>query len=104
MKLNNLEILNINGALQALAKEKIAGAFKFKLLKLLRQIEPEAKTIIESLELTDKKRIAKTEGNKEILETEQELELNMITEKELEPLAVSVSDLVTLEKVIEEGE
>lgn len=104
MKLNNLEILNINGALQALAKEKIAGAFKFKLLKLLRQIEPEAKIIIESLELTDKKRIAQTEGNQEILETEQELELNMITEKELEPLAVSVSDLVTLEKVIEEGE
>lgn len=104
MKLNNLEILNINGALQALAKEKIAGAFKFKLLKLLRQIEPEAKTIIESLELTDKKRIAQTEGNQEILETEQELELNMITEKELEPLAVSVSDLVTLEKVIKEGE
>lgn len=104
MKLNNLEILNINGALQALAKEKIAGAFKFKLLKLLRQIEPEAKTIIESLELTDKEKIAQTEGNKEILETEQELELNMITEKELEPLAVSVSDLVTLEKVIEEGE
>lgn len=94
----------MNGALQALAKEKIAGAFKFKLLKLLRQIEPEAKTIIESLELTDKERIAQTEGNKEILETEQELELNMITEKELEPLAVSVSDLVTLEKVIEEGE
>lgn len=104
MKLNNLEILNINGALQALAKEKIAGAFKFKLLKLLRQIEPEAKTIIESLELTDKKRIAQTEGNQEILETEQELELNMITEKELEPLAVSVSNLVALEKIIEEGE
>lgn len=104
MKLNNLEILNINGALQALAKEKIAGAFKFKLLKLLRQIEPEAKTIIESLEITDKKRIAQTEGNKEILETEQELELNMITEKELEPLALSVPDLITLEKVIEEGE
>lgn len=104
MKLNNLEILNINGALQALAKEKIAGAFKFKLLKLLRQIEPEAKTIIESLELTDKKRIAQTEGNQEILETEQELELNMITEKELEPLALSVPDLITLEKVIEEGE
>lgn len=104
MKLNNLEILNINGALQALAKEKIAGAFKFKLLKLLRQIEPEAKTIIESLELTDKKRIAQTEGNQEILETEQELELNMITEKELEPLAVSVSNLVALEKVIKEGE
>lgn len=104
MKLNNLEILNINGALQALAKEKIAGAFKFKLLKLLRQIEPEAKTIIESLEITDKERIAKTEGNKEILETEQELELNMITEKELEPLAVSVSNLVALEKVIKEGE
>lgn len=94
----------MNGALQALAKEKIAGAFKFKLLKLLRQIEPEAKTIIESLELTDKERIAQTEGNKEILETEQELELNMITEKELEPLALSVSDLVALEKVIEEGE
>lgn len=104
MRLNNLEILNINGALQALAKEKIAGAFKFKLLKLLRQIEPEAKTIIESLELTDKKRIAQTEGNQEILETEQELELNMITEKELEPLAVSVSNLVALEKVIKEGE
>lgn len=104
MKLNNLEILNINGALQALAKEKIAGAFKFKLLKLLRQIEPEAKTIIESLEITDKKRIAQTEGNQEILETEQELELNMITEKELEPLAVSVSNLVALEKVIKEGE
>lgn len=104
MKLNNLEILNINGALQALAKEKIAGAFKFKLLKLLRQIEPEAKIIIESLELTDKKRIAQTEGNQEILETEQELELNMITEKELEPLAVSVSNLVALEKIIEEGE
>lgn len=104
MKLNNLEILNINGALQALAKEKIAGAFKFKLLKLLRQIEPEAKTIIESLEFTNKKRIAQTEGNQEILETEQELELNMITEKELEPLAVSVSNLVALEKIIEEGE
>lgn len=104
MKLNNLEILNMNGALQALAKEKIAGALKFKLLKLLRQIEPEAKTIIESLEITDKERIAKTEGNKEILETEQELELNMITEKELEPLALSVSDLVALEKVIKEGE
>lgn len=104
MKLTNLEILNINGALQALAKEKIAGAFKFKLLKLLRQIEPEAKTIIESLEITDKKRIAQTEGNQEILETEQELELNMITEKELEPLAVSVSNLVALEKVIKEGE
>lgn len=104
MKLNNLEILNINGALQALAKEKIAGAFKFKLLKLLRQIEPEAKTIIESLEFTDKKRIAQTEGNQEILETEQELELNMITEKELEPLALSVSNLVALEKIIEEGE
>lgn len=104
MRLNNLEILNINGALQALAKEKIAGAFKFKLLKLLRQIEPEAKTIIESLELTDKEKIAQTEGNKEILETEQELELNTITEKELEPLALSVSDLVALEKVIEEGE
>ncbi len=104
MKLNNLEILNMNGALQALAKEKIAGAFKFKLLKLLRQIEPEAKTIIESLEFTNKKRIAQTEGNQEILETEQELELNMITEKELEPLAVSVSNLVALEKIIEEGE
>ena len=104
MKLNNVELINIHNVLQALAQQKIAGAFKFKLLKLTKAVGEEARTVIESLEFKEDGKVKESEENEEILKVEQDVSLPRINEKDLEPLEISVADLLVLEPIIDKGD
>ncbi|KAA9242158.1 MULTISPECIES: hypothetical protein [Aerococcus] len=104
MKLTNLQITNINNVLGALADTKVTGAFKFKLFKTAKRFAAEAKDIIDTLDFDDNGTSLPTEGNKEILEMDQEINLEPLTEDELSELPLSISDLAVLEPIIIKGE
>ncbi|MHA6393455.1 hypothetical protein ACX3TR_06380 [Aerococcus mictus] len=45
-----------------------------------------------------------SEENEEILKVEQDVSLPKINEKDLEPLEISVADLLVLEPIIDKGD
>jgi len=98
MKLSNIQIVNANNALTELAEEKLQGAFKFKLFELKKVLEDKHKLVAETLEgVSDQKE------QEEILLEEQEIGTDRkLTEDELEPLAMSLKQLVSLKPFIEE--
>ena len=94
--MKNYEIANVNQALGGLMNEKIRGRLKFKLFKNKRLAEDAVKLIAESFE-----GIEDSEERLEIMDEEQELKIDKFTLDELEPLALSVSDISMLEPIIE---
>jgi len=98
MKLSNIQIVNANNALTELAEEKLQGAFKFKLFELKKVLEDKHKLVAETLEGVDD-----DQEQKEILLEEQEIGTERkLTEDELEPLPMSLKQLVSLKPFIEE--
>ena len=97
MKLTNNQIFAINGVLSDLFDEKLTGAFKFKLFKTKAELEKGVEIVQKALEGVDDE-----EEVKEIAEQTQDLNIELLTEEELEPLPLSMAQLVALQGIIEE--
>lgn len=100
--MKNAEIRAIAYELQELLNIPTRGVFKFKLAKLSKQFLDKARIIEGSLEVDEKGVILNTQGNKEILELEDNFEFTKLTYRELEPLEISTRTVLNLEKIIEE--
>ena len=97
MKLTNNQIFAINGVLSELVNEKLTGSFKFKLFKTKAELERAIEIVQKALEgVVDEDEVA------EIAEQTQDLNVELLTEEELEPLPLSMAQLVLLQAIIEE--
>lgn len=97
MKLTNNQIFAINGVLGELVNEKLTGSFKFKLFKTKAELERAIEIVQKALEgVVDEEEVA------EIAEQTQDLNIESLTEEELEPLPLSMAQLVLLQAIIEE--
>src|SRR5699024_4126938 len=99
MKLTNNQIYAINGVLSELVNEKLTGSFKFKLFKTKAELERAFEIVQKALEGVDDE-----EEVKEIAEETQDLNIELLTEDELEPLPLSMAQLVALQEIIEKGD
>ena len=99
MKLTNNQIYGIYGVLMELVNEKLTGSFKFKLFKTKAELERAIEIVQKALEgVVDEEEVAEIAG-----ET-QDLNIDLLTEDELEPLPLSMAQLVALQDIIEKGE
>ena len=100
MKLTNNQIFAINGVLSELVNEKLAGSFKFKLFKTKAELERAIEIVQKALEgVVDEEEVL------EIAEQTQDLNIDLLTEDELEPLPLSMAQLVVLQDIMtEKGE
>ena len=99
MKLTNNQIFGINSILSELVNEKLTGSFKFKLFKTKDELEKAVIIVQKTLEgVVDEEEVA------EIAEQTQDLNIELLTEEELEPLPLSMAQLVALQAIIEEGD
>ena len=99
MKLTNNQIFAVNGVLGELVNEKLKGSFKFKLFKTKAELERAIEIVQKALEgVVDEEEVA------EIAEQTQDLNIDLLTEDELEPLPLSMAQLSALQDIIEKGE
>lgn len=99
MELTNNQIFAINNVLSELVNEKLKGSFKFKLFKTKAELERAIEIVQKALEgVLDDKEVA------EIAEETQDLNIELLTEEELEPLPLSMAQLVALQEIIEKGD
>ena len=100
MKLTNSQIFAVNGVLGELVNEKLTGSFKFKLFKTKAELEHAIDIVQKALEgVTDEEEVAEIAG-----ET-QDLNIELLTEDELEPLPLSMTQLAVLQEIMtEKGE
>ena len=99
MKLTNNQIFAVNGVLGELVNEKLKGSFKFKLFKTKAELERAIEIVQKALEgVVDEEEVAEIAG-----ET-QDLNIDLLTEDELEPLPLSMAQLSALQDIIEKGE
>ena len=95
MKLTNNQIFAINSVLMELFDTKLKGSFKFKLFKTKAELERAIEIVQKTLEgVTDEEEVA------EIAEQTQDLNIEFLTEDELEPLPLSLAQLVALQSII----
>ena len=96
MKLTNNQIFAINSVLMELFDTKLKGSFKFKLFKTKAELERAIEIIQKALEgVVDEEEVT------EIAEQTQDLNVELLTEDELEPLPLSLAQLVALQSIIE---
>ena len=95
MKLTNNQIFAINGVLSELFDTKLKGSFKFKLFKTKAELERAIEIVQKALE-----GVADDEEVAEIAEQTQDLNIDLLTEDELEPLPLSLAQLVALQSII----
>ena len=99
MKLTNNQIFAINNVLSELVNEKLTGSFKFKLFKTKAELERAIEIVQKALEgVVDEEEVA------EIAEQTQDLNIDLLTEEELEPLPLSMAQLSALQDIIEKGD
>ena len=99
MKLTNNQIFGIYNVLTELANEKLKGSFKFKLFKTIAELEKGVEIVQKTLEgVGDEEEVA------EIAEQTQDLNIELLTEEELEPLPLSMAQLVVLQVIIDKGD
>ena len=96
MKLTNNQIFAINGVLSELFDTKLKGSFKFKLFKTKAELERAIEIVQKALE-----GVADDEEVAEIAEQTQDLNIDLLTEDELEPLPLSLAQLVALQSIIQ---
>ena len=97
MKLTNNQIYAINSVLMELFDTKLTGSFKFKLFKTKAELERAIEIVQRALEgVVDEEEVAEIAG-----ET-QDLNIELLTEDELEPLPLSMAQLVILQDIIEQ--
>ena len=100
MKLTNNQIYAINSVLMELFDTKLKGSFKFKLFKTKAELEKGIEIVQKTLEgVIDEEEVA------EIAEETQDMNIELLTEDELEPLPLSMAQLVILQDIMaEKGE
>ena len=99
MKLTNNQIYAINSVLMEFFDTKLTGSFKFKLFKTKAELERAIEIVQKALEgVVDEEEVA------EIAEQTQDLNIELLTEEELEPLPLSMAQLVALQDIIEKGD
>ena len=100
MKLTNNQIYAIYSVLMEIFNEKLKGSFKFKLFKTKAELEKGIEIVQKTLEgVVDEEEVAEIAG-----ET-QDLNIELLTEDELEPLPLSMAQLVILQDIMtEKGE
>ena len=77
----------------------MTGSFKFKLFKTKAELERAIEIVQKALEgVVDEEEVA------EIAEQTQDLNIDLLTEDELEPLPLSMAQLSALQDIIEKGE
>lgn len=97
MKLTNNQIYGIYSVLMELVNEKLTGSFKFKLFKTKAELERAIEIVQKALEgVVDKEEVA------EIAEQTQDLNIDLLTEEELTPLPLSMTQIAALQNIIEE--
>ena len=97
MKLTNNQIFAINCVLSELINEKMTGSFKFKLFKTKAELEQAIEIVQKALEgVVDEEEVAEIAG-----ET-QDLNIDLLTEDELEPLPLSMAQLSALQDIMTE--
>ena len=97
MKLTNNQIFAVNGVLSELVNEKLTGSFKFKLFKTKAELERAIEIVQKALEgVVDEEEVT------EIAEQTQDLNIDLLTEEELTPLPLSMTQLAALQSIIEE--
>ena len=97
MKLTNNQIFAVNGVLSELVNEKLTGSFKFKLFKTKAELEKGIEIVQKALEgVVDEEEVT------EIAEQTQDLNIDLLTEDELEPLPLSMAQLSALQDIIEQ--
>ena len=99
MKLTNNQIYAINGVLMELFDTKLTGSFKFKLFKTKAELEHAIGIVQKALE-----GVVDEEEVNEIAEETQDLNIELLTEEELEPLPLSMAQLVALQDIIKKGD
>ena len=100
MKLTNNQIFAIYNVLSELVNEKLKGSFKFKLFKTRAELERAIGIVQKTLE-----GVADEEEVTEIAEQTQDLNIDLLTEDELEPLPLSMTQLSALQDIMtEKGE
>ena len=96
MKLTNNQIFAVNGVLSELFDTKLKGSFKFKLFKTKAELERAIEIVQKALEgVVDEEEVT------EIAEQTQDLNIELLTEDELEPLPLSLAQLVALQSIIQ---
>ena len=99
MELTNNQIFAINNVLSELVNEKLTGSFKFKLFKTKAELEHAIEIVQKALEgVVDEEEVA------EIAKETQDLKIDLLTEEELEPLPLSMTQLGVLQLIIEKGD
>lgn len=97
MKLTNNQIFAINGVLSEIFDTKLTGAFKFKLFKTKAELERAVVIVQKTLE-----GVVDEEEVNEIAGETQDLSIDLLTEEELEPVPLSMSQLGALQAIIKE--
>lgn len=97
MQIKNKDLLKVDRVMADLSTVKIEGVLKYKLLKIVKVLTDVMAPVVTAYnETTD---ATKREA---ILEEYQTVDLPFFTYKELEPLALSVSDLMMLSALLQE--
>ena len=91
MKLKNIQLIHINNTLSELVDLKITGRFKFKLFKLKVTLENALDPVYLAVQGANQRE------TEEILNEEQEVDVDLLTIEELEPLELSIKQLGALE-------
>lgn len=98
--MKNKDITLLNHGLQVLINLKLYGQLKFKILKIVREVDAELEVLIKSLEGID----INSPEYKEIMEAESNfVPSQKLTLEELEPLEISAVDLMRLQPIWEEN-
>lgn len=105
MKLTNIQVLALQGAMEGIVQDKLIGPVKFKLFKILKAVNSEKEAILSALEFDEKGYAKKgSESNLAVYQTETELDLPTLTEQELAEVPLSIMDLDALNILIKEEE
>ena len=94
--MKNYEIYSANQGLGSLIDEPLKGKLKFKVFKIKSKLEESVQVIALSLEGTEDE-----DERKEILNQEQDVHIEKLTEEDLEDLALSVKQLSKLQFIID---
>ena len=94
--MKNYEISNVNYILTQLIDEPLKGKFKFKVFKIKSELEKKAEVIAKALEGVEDK----TE-QEEIMQEEQEVTIDRLTEDELEQIDLSIRQIAMLKPIIQ---
>lgn len=94
--MKNYEISNANYVLSQLIDEPLKGKFKFKVFNVKSELEKKAEVVSKTLEDVEDEN-----EREEILQEEQEVNINKITEEELEQVDLSIRQIAMLKPIIQ---